>query len=221
MDESRSRRGKTARLVALAAIVTLGLAWAVHYGKIMVGTEKTGAGSTVIGADPAYPLKIALPPSAPPARPPEMDSTFAPTPAPEASPARSEETGAAPQISRIREPSVSSAGQPGQARIPPGFDIRNFGSGGAAEGGIVARTTKPVFLGGRSLGAIELAVGQGASISVDRRALSALLADRAPTLSAALERETSDMVTLDALRTRDVAIRYDPLRDALLIDTRS
>lgn len=78
-----------------------------------------------------------------------------------------------------------------------------------------------MILGGNRLGTLELAVGQGASVSVDRRALASLLAARAPALTEALARKKDDRVTLNSLRTRDVAIRYDPLVDALVIEMRS
>jgi hypothetical protein len=101
------------------------------------------------------------------------------------------------------------------------FNISEFGQSAALDEDGKIRTSKPVYLAGNRLGAIELAVGQGASVSVDRDDLAALVGDRAPTLTDALSRLTGERVTLDALRTRDVAIRYDPLTDALVIDTKS
>lgn len=183
---------------------------------------RNSTGAHAVGAldrDGAYPLRLALPPST------RVGEPLAQGMPPLVDLAETAAEAANSEVlsgdSAAGTPVATAGARPEAARIPPGFDIRNFGTGGATEGGEMVRTTKAVILGGNPLGAIELAVGQGASVSVDRKALTALLGDKAPALSAALEREKSDLVTLETLRTRDVAIRYDPIRDALVIDTRS
>lgn len=111
---------------------------------------------------------------------------------------------------------------PGPATMPlppTRFNVADFGASALDEGGQV-RTVKPVVVSGSRVGTIELAVGRGASVSLDPRALAALVADTAPALTAALARAEGDRVTLSALRNRAVSIRYDPVADALLIDTR-
>jgi hypothetical protein len=225
LSEIRTKTAIGVGLAALAATTALAAAWAVHAGTLPDWAGPSGirgADANPDEADRPYPLRLALPPSAPVAKPFAVEETL-PSDAFDLADAAVEgkESEDLPEARAQGGPARTAAAKPLPARIPPGFDIRNFGTGGAAEGGELVRTTKPVILGGNALGAIELAVGQGASVSVDRRALTALLADRAPALTAALEREKSDRVTLDTLRTRDVAIRYDPLRDALVIDTRS
>lgn len=102
--------------------------------------------------------------------------------------------------------------------LPARFNVADFGTSALDDGGQI-RTTKPVFVAGNRVGTIELAVGRGASVSLDPGALAALVADRAPPLTAALARTDGNRVTLSALRTRAVSIRYDPVADALLIET--
>ncbi|MCT2558921.1 hypothetical protein N0B51_08010 [Tsuneonella sp. YG55] len=213
-------------IVALAAGMALAAAWAVRAGAMPDWSAPPGvrgADWKGPGAERPYPLRLALPPPVGTDAPPQEArnlSEAAGKPQGPQMPGQPEAVEPARAVP-ITGTSARVASRSEPQRIPGGFDIRDFGTGGASDGSNLVMTTKPVILGGSRLGAIELAVGRGASVSLDRRALSALLADRAPELSAALDRETSDRVTLDALRTRDVAIRYDPLRDALVIETRS
>ncbi|ANY20968.1 hypothetical protein A6F68_02472 [Tsuneonella dongtanensis] len=117
--------------------------------------------------------------------------------------------------------------QRGKPALGPGimlafdFDIAQFGNGGALDEAGQIRTSKPVILAGNRLGAINLSVGKGASVSVDRQALATLVADKSPALSDRLSRLEGDQVTLDSLRSREVAVRYDALTDAIVIDTNS
>lgn len=109
----------------------------------------------------------------------------------------------------------------GRLLVPVDFNVADFGTSAALEESGRVRTTKPVVIAGNRIGVIELMVGRGASVSVDRRALAALVGDKAPELTAALSRTEGELVTLDALRNRQVAIRYDPLTDTLVIESRS
>lgn len=171
-----------------------------------------------VSADRSYPLRLALPPAKPVGgmKNAQRSNSFALeprgttfTPGTElASPSVSEPTPGQPTM-RISKPE----------RLPEAFDIRDFGSAGVPEGKDVLLAAKPVVLRGERLGAVELAVGKGASVAIDRRALADLLGDRAPALSASLERETTDQVPLSALRSSEVAIRYDPIADAIVIET--
>lgn len=123
-----------------------------------------------------------------------------------------------PSVSVVKVPRAISPG-PSAARSALGrFNVADFGTS-ALDDGDQVRTTKPVFVAGNRVGTIELAVGRGASVSLDPGALAALVGDRAPPLTAALARVDANRVTLSALRTRAVSIRYDPVADALLIET--
>jgi hypothetical protein len=130
----------------------------------------------------------------------------------------SEMTVERPAVPVAKVPRAISPGSSAASSAPGRFMVTDFGSSALDEGGQV-RTTKPVFVAGNRVGTIELSVGRGASVSLDPRALAALVADTAPALTAALERAEGDRVALSALRNRAVSIRYDPVADALLIET--
>lgn len=123
-----------------------------------------------------------------------------------------------PGVPVLKVPRAISPGPSAAPSAPGRFNVTDFGSSALDEGGQV-RTTKPVFVAGNRVGTIELAVGRGASVSLDPRALAVLVAGRAPALTAALARTEGDRVALSALRNRAVSIRYDPVADALLIET--
>ena len=106
------------------------------------------------------------------------------------------------------------------ALIPTRFDIATFGHT-ATEADTEFRARKPLIVSGERVGAVELAMGQGSIVSVDRAELAGLLGDRAPELSAALARLGTERVTFDTLRTREIRIRYDALSDAVVIESRS
>ena len=100
------------------------------------------------------------------------------------------------------------------------FEIATFGRVATASDNEV-RARKPLVVSGEKIGAIELAMGQGSIVSVDRQELSDLVGNRAPALSAALARLEGDRVTFDTVRTREIRIRYDALSDTVVIETRS
>lgn len=104
--------------------------------------------------------------------------------------------------------------------LPARFDIATFGRT-VTDADTEFRTRKSLIVGGERVGALELAMGQGSIVSVDRAELAGLLGDRAPELSATLARLGTDRVTFDTLRTREIQIRYDALTDAVVIEGRS
>lgn len=109
----------------------------------------------------------------------------------------------------------------GRMVAPLKFSVTDFGMAASVDVSGKIRTSKPVMLAGNRLGTIELAVGQGASVSIDRQSLADLVGDRSPALASTLTRLEGDRVTLEEIRSREVAVRYDPLADALIIEPRS
>lgn len=109
---------------------------------------------------------------------------------------------------------------PRNGLLPAKFDIATFGRT-VTDADTEFRARKPLIVGGERIGALELAMGQGSIVSVDRAELAGLLGDRAPDLSAALARLGTERVTFDTLRTREIRIRYDALSDAVVIEDRT
>lgn len=118
-------------------------------------------------------------------------------------------------------PGGASTKSPGGLVQPLEFNVTDFGMAASLDEGGKIRTSKPVMLAGNRLGTIELAVGQGASVSIDRKSMANLIGDKSPALASTLTRLAGDRVTLEELRSRDVAVRYDPLADVLVIEPRS
>lgn len=118
-------------------------------------------------------------------------------------------------------PGGASTSSPGGLVQPLEFNVTDFGMAASLDEGGKIRTSKPVMLAGNRLGTIELAVGQGASVSIDRKSMANLIGDKSPALASTLTRLAGDRVTLEELRSRDVAVRYDPLADVLVIEPRS
>lgn len=108
----------------------------------------------------------------------------------------------------------------GSSLLKVDFDIATYGRV-APSGETGLRDSKAVILDGARLGQVDLSLGQGSVVSVDRRGLAELVRKRDPQLSAALEEIAGERITLDALRDRRVRVRYDPISDALLIETAS
>lgn len=115
----------------------------------------------------------------------------------------------------------ASTSSPGGLVQPLRFNVTDFGMAASLDEGGKIRTSKPVMLAGNRLGTIELAVGQGASVSIDRKSMADLIGDKSPALASTLTRLAGDRVTLEELRSSDVAVRYDPLADVLVIEPRS
>ncbi len=218
-----SRISVTARVAAIAGIAAIVAVWGVYEGGL-AGWSESGSGVHRISmqspTEHPYPLRNALPPAMPVESTEDAEPTQPPSALQREGPAPPE-----PAVAAATRASEVAPEQPAQATILPAetkrpevFDIRQFGSGGTLDAKDVILATKPVILGRDRLGSVELAVGKGASVSIDRRELARLLGDRAPSLSASLERETGARVPLSALRTREVAIRYDPIADAVVIE---
>ncbi|MGX7952853.1 hypothetical protein ACWPM1_09840 [Tsuneonella sp. HG249] len=97
------------------------------------------------------------------------------------------------------------------------FDISTFGKGAGASGDRAVRVQKPLILSGSRLGSVELALGQGSIVSIDRQSLQTLVAGKDEEVTAALAGFQGERVTFDELRDRGIGIRYDPLADAVVI----
>jgi hypothetical protein len=208
--------------VALAIVLILLAAGAVHTNRAPSWADFVGRPGDVPQPNALrgsnYPLSMELPDAERLA----SNSAGGRSPAGTSAPSEPvEETGSQltqppAELARARGPATAR-----QSLLPVDFDVADFGDSAAVDEGGKVRTSKSVILGGSRLGTIELAVGRGASVSVDRRVLTALVGDKAPELTAALSRVAGDRVTLDSLRNREVAIRYDPVADALVIDSGS
>lgn len=101
------------------------------------------------------------------------------------------------------------------------FDIRAFGKVAPASDDRIVRASKTLRLGAQRLGSIDLALGQGSVVSVDRQALRALVANDDAQIASVLAGMDGEMITFDTLRDRGVRIRYDPLTDAVVLDSAS
>lgn len=97
------------------------------------------------------------------------------------------------------------------------FDIATFGKLVSASDGTL-RTSKPLSHGGKRVGSIDLALGHGSTVAVDRRALETLVGAEDAKVAAALAGMDGEMVSFDALRDRGIRIRYDALADAVVIE---
>jgi hypothetical protein len=97
------------------------------------------------------------------------------------------------------------------------FDIATFGKLTPAGDGTL-RTSKPLSHGGKRVGSVDLALGHGSTVAVDRHALQSLVGVENEKVGAALAGLDGEMVSFDALRDRGVRIRYDALADAVVID---
>jgi len=99
------------------------------------------------------------------------------------------------------------------------FDIRAYGTALPAGRDGLLRSKKTVSLGGTRLGSVDLAMGRGSMVAVDRRALLALMMGRDERVATALTETDGELVSFDALRDRGVKIRYDALGDTIVIDS--
>lgn len=126
-------------------------------------------------------------------------------------------------VGSVASPSRSSSVPPQATQsglLAARFDIATFGRI-ATEDDAEFKARKPLIVSGEKIGALELAMGQGSLVSVDRAELAKLLGGRVPALSDALTRLGTERVTFDTLRSRDIQIRYDALSDAVVIESRS
>lgn len=144
--------------------------------------------------------------------------------------ASTEVEGATPPAGAAAQHAISTgddADGPSEARAaaPPHsglldmhFDIATFGKVAPPGGGRTIRTSKALNHGGNRVGSVDLALGHGSVVSVDRQALQTLVAGEDERIAAALAGMEGEMVSFDALRDRGIRIRYDPLADAVVID---
>jgi hypothetical protein len=209
-------------LVTAAAFIGSWSAWTISSGQAERWTEILEASkfpSATKSKASSYPLAMEIPGAVPADSVNPVAPASSPTPVPVSAALTNAPTNIA--IAPPVMPSGIGAVLPKLNGPPPStarFDVTKFGNTGSLDESGAIKTSKPVILGGSRLGSIDLAVGRGASVSIDRNALAALVGDKVPALTATLSRAEGDRVPLEALRSRDVAIRYDPLADALVID---
>lgn len=198
--------------VAAAGAWALGWAPAASMARLRALVEPAPADRT---SPSGYPIRLELPQA-------QGRAAGAATPAP------ANDLGNAATLSPDQAVlSADEGGRPPAARAAmssrPGlldvqFDIATFGKVAPPSGGRTIRTSKSLNHGGSRVGSVDLALGQGSVVSVDRQALQTLVGDKDENLAAALAGMEGEMVSFDALRDRGVRIRYDPLADAVVID---
>lgn len=210
------------RMLALAAglgVAGAAGAWALSTAVPRAAELLSSAGWDGEGgaSPPAYQIRLELPQT----RRPEADGTeFSadgglpdrPDLALESAPL-AVEAGTQPPPAR-----AAAAQSPRSGLLDMDFDIATFGKEAPAIGSRTIRTSKPLNHGGNRVGSVDLALGQGSVVSVDRHALQTLVAGKDDKIAAALAAMEGEMVSFDALRDRGIRIRYDPLADAVVID---
>ena len=207
-------------VTALLGAMMLGLAlWASGVVPQFAQSERFRT-----SANAGYPIRFALPAARPLKINREMPIVLAAAMEDEVKVAElAEELG----IDPASLPTAQKSPIPAETRnglVPLAFDLARYGAQAEAAspgtaGGL--RDNKQLVVGGTKVGSIALVVGEGATVSVDRQALLSLVGDRDPALAASLARVPGDQVTFEALRSRDVAIRYDPLADTVVIESKS
>ncbi len=207
------RRSAILTMVGLVAVGSAAAAWLLPPGSFDTGGRSSRPAASRDGSVPAYPVRVALPA-------PHIVTSGEAAIAPGAPP-RDLATGlAVREADKIEPPGAPpppSASPSRAGLLESDFSIAGFARGGSApEGGV--RASKTVRLGPVVLGSVELALGHGSVVMVERGGLQALLASKDARLAAALADLDGEMVPFDALRDRGVSIRYDPLADAVVID---
>ena len=103
------------------------------------------------------------------------------------------------------------------ARRVAGVIPLNYSLAGGAAAGDAIEVEKPVTIGGEAAGRIALRIDGNAKVFVAGRELSALIAANAG--AAAVPKALGDdFVSLESLRAMGIGVRYDAIRDRLVLD---
>lgn len=208
--------------VSLSAVLAAGAAaWATGYFPRITGV---GAARQASGDAGQYPIRMTLPQARPFANKLEVVEALVVVSGDEEKSDFAEQMGIDPDDARMalpRPPGAPAATRSENGLLTLDFDLSRYGASAQADASGGTRDTKQLIVGGQKVGAIPLLIGDGATVSVDRQTLLSLVGERDPALAASLARVPGEQVTFEALRSRDVAIRYDPLADTVVIETKS
>ena len=176
----------------------------------------------------AYAVRIVLPRSrpesaaqAPSARraPVEVIAQDAREPAAAESPSAlpADTAAATPRLAEKAAAGSSPAKRVAAARRVTGVMPLNYSLAGGAAAGDAIEVEKPVTIGGEVAGRIALRIDGNAKVFVAGRGISALLAAKAG--AAAVPKALGDeFVSLENLRAMGIGVRYDAIRDRLVLD---
>ena len=217
-------------------IVAMNRQWVITIALLLAGAAAAAAWAS--GAVPAvnslfashersstsiagtYPIRLVLPESRPFENPAAVAAALAKVAVDAKTEDFAERMGIDPDFAvTAKSPTTRTTASPGLVSID--FDLGQYGRSAVPDPGKGLHDSKPVIVGGQRVGNIALVIGDGATVSVDRSSLLALVGTRDPALADSLGRVSGDLVTFESLRSRDVAIRYDPLADAVVIESKS
>lgn len=131
-----------------------------------------------------------------------------------------------PDNSPIAEPrDVNSRGKEPSGSVPNAirniaFDLGSFsGTDGmpAKPSGGSVEVKKPLFSGGKLLGAIAIAVDGHAQVFVKKAALSGLLSNDASISPKLARLPDGDLISLRSLRDHGINLKYEPISDSILL----
>ena len=125
--------------------------------------------------------------------------------------------GAVPALAEKAAADAPSVKRVAAARRVAGVIPLNYSLAGGASAGDAIEVEKPVTIGGEAAGRIALRIDGNAKVFVAGRGLSALLAAKAG--AAAVPKGLGDdFVSLENLRAMGIGVRYDAIRDRLVLD---
>lgn len=196
-------------LAALLAVIATGS-----------GMAAPGLGALPVSARDGYAVRIVLPPAqrstvlvASPAAREAPLAEIATTP-PEPIPSQATEL--------VELAAVSSLPVPNTARTAPrtkvpGIIALSYNLAGGPKAGDVIEIDKPVSIAGADAGRIPIRIDGNAKVYAQGKKLAALIAAKAGerAVPAGLG---DDFVSLEALRALGIGVRYDAIRDRLVLD---
>lgn len=202
--------------------------WAVAAGSavLVAGSVMAAPGLGLSGlpgiARDSYAVRFVLPRSHPPS-PPAAIPTAREAPLAEiAAPAANEEEDA-PKVeaSPVAIAAVTSLPVPTVARTPrskvPGVIALNYSLAGGATASDSIEVEKSVTFRGADAGRIPLRIDGNAKVFALRSRLAAIIAAQSGD-AAVPEGLEKDFVSLEALRALGIGVRYDAIRDRLVLD---
>ena len=131
-----------------------------------------------------------------------------------------------PQSSPAPEPAQVAAGStlpvPTAARAAPrtripGLIALSYNLGGGAEAGDAIEVDKPVSIAGADAGRIALRIDGNARVYAQGKRLAAIIAAQSGEQSVP-KGLGEDFVSLEAIRKLGIGVRYDAIRDRLVVD---
>ena len=163
-----------------------------------------------LGAARDYAVRIVLPAS-------QRQAPLRAEPGVRAEPAELSAPEVAPTAAAETELAATATSPNGSRQRIPGVIALKYNLAGGAEASDAIELDKPVVVGGAEAGRIALRIDGNARVFVAGRRVAALLADKAGE-SAVPKGLGDEFVSLEALRAMGVEVRYDAVRDRLILD---